>query len=235
MADYAVIKARKGISGSTLKIIAVSTMFIDHIGAVFLGAYPVPYYICRLIGRIAFPIFCFLLVEGFLHTKNLQKYMLRLALFALLSEIPFDLAFRRIPFDWESQNVFFTLLIGLSTIQAVRRLENILQKKPGLLLLCKTAAELSGAAIAWYLKTDYGAIGIFCIVLLYEERSRRTLAIALSCALLCCLSILEAGAFAAAPLVSFYNGERGISLKYVFYLFYPMHLLLLFFLWKYLT
>lgn len=133
--------ASRGLSGSTLKIIAIITMLLDHIGASLVqpilastasaagvtdwsmpslaAAYPgaaIPYYALRYIGRISFPIFCFLLVEGFLHTKNLHKYCLRLAIFALVSEIPFDLAFHQTPFYQASQNVFFTLLIGLLVI-----------------------------------------------------------------------------------------------------------------------
>ena len=71
-----------GITGSTLKLIALVSMLLDHIGAVLIAA-PIPYYMLRLIGRIAFPVFCFLLVEGFFHTKNLNKYAVRLFLFAL--------------------------------------------------------------------------------------------------------------------------------------------------------
>ena len=112
---------KKGISGSTLKIIAMITMLIDHIGAavcmrmmlaegfgdlngaaeetikawvtVHADLYST-YYMFRMIGRIAFPIFCFLLVEGFKHTKDAKKYAIRLFAFALISEIPFDLAFQ---------------------------------------------------------------------------------------------------------------------------------------------
>lgn len=111
---------KKGISGSTLKMIAIVTMLIDHIGAAVLarllmvnglgeldqtntdaimqwlsanGALYWMYTVMRMIGRVAFPIFCFLLVEGFLHTHDVKKYAMRLGLFALLSEIPFDLAF----------------------------------------------------------------------------------------------------------------------------------------------
>ena len=100
-----------GLSGSTLKLIAIVTMFIDHLGVVAfetqISNYMVPYYIMRLIGRLAFPIFCFLLVEGFFHTRDVKKYALRLLVFAFISEIPFDLAFNRQLFYWRHQNVFF--------------------------------------------------------------------------------------------------------------------------------
>ena len=92
-----------------LKMIAITTMLIDHVGAVLLPQYP----ILRIIGRIAFPIFCFLLVEGFMHTHDVIRYMTRIGLFALISEIPFDLLFYGRILDGTHQNVFFTLFIGL--------------------------------------------------------------------------------------------------------------------------
>ncbi|MBP3544518.1 MAG: hypothetical protein J6J86_09845, partial [Lachnospiraceae bacterium] len=121
---------KKGLAGSTLKIIAIITMFIDHIGAAIFEnneitmcvmakgehAYVIwglADLVLRLIGRIAFPIFCFLLVEGFLHTRDVKKYALRLGAFCLISEIPFNLAFFGQPLYAGHQNVFFTLLIGL--------------------------------------------------------------------------------------------------------------------------
>ena len=93
---------KRGISGSTLKIIAIITMLIDHIGAVVIAPVMIQrsgnlymeddlygiYSLLRTIGRIAFPIFCFLLVEGFVHTRNVKRYAIRLGLFAIISEIP---------------------------------------------------------------------------------------------------------------------------------------------------
>lgn len=94
---------QKGLSGSTLKLIAIITMLIDHIGAAVIARLLIAgqgsemlykiYYAMRAVGRVAFPIFCFLLVEGFFYTGSRKKYALRLFGFALLSEIPFDLAF----------------------------------------------------------------------------------------------------------------------------------------------
>lgn len=131
--------ARKGFSGSTIKLIAIIAMFIDHTAATILermmmragymlaainaGAMAdwiaghkslfIPYLVMRMIGRFGFPIFCFLLVEGFVHTHNRRKYALRLFLFALISEIPFDFAFHGEWFFSGYQNVFFTLFLGM--------------------------------------------------------------------------------------------------------------------------
>lgn len=218
----------KGFSGSSLKIIAMAAMLLDHVAAVFLGSYPTPYYIFRLIGRIAFPVFAFLLAEGFFHTKSLPKYCLRLAVFALISEIPFDLAFSHTMFDWESQNVFFTLLIGLLTICGMEYFKNTLAGRPTAFLFCRAAVIAAGMYAAWYLKTDYSAIGVLAITLLYGQHNKRAEAIIDACVFLCFLSGMEIAAFASVPLILCYNGKRGISLKYFFYLFYPVHLMLLF-------
>ena len=122
------IQKKRGISGSTLKIIAVVTMLIDHIGGIILARYIMAsgymdvaasgdinvinawltenstlftgYTIMRYIGRIAFPIYCFLLVEGFQRTGNVKKYAMRLGAFALISEVPFDLALTAKPVNF---------------------------------------------------------------------------------------------------------------------------------------
>ena len=120
------------MSAFALKIIAMVTMFIDHLFASCIDPYGVDvwnisrhivpgtgttlYWIGRMIGRIAFPIFCFQIVEGVRYTKNWKRYMARLALLALISEIPFDLALKNFQIDMSSQNVFFTLLFGMMIV-----------------------------------------------------------------------------------------------------------------------
>ena len=116
---------RRILSGSVLKLIAVITMLIDHTGYVFyafpafreplftaLGETVTIYFILRKIGRLAFPIYCFLIGEGLIHTRNPIKYLLRLLIFAILSEIPFNLMVSGQLLCPEHQNVFFTLLLG---------------------------------------------------------------------------------------------------------------------------
>ncbi len=151
-------KKVKGIPGSTLKIIAIITMFIDHVGAALFEHYQysvlnqygadyckaaiaskIPWLwadwmgdpakvqsidmLLRAIGRIAFPIFCFLLVEGFLHTRNVKKYLIRLLIFAFVSDVPFDLAFFA-EIGLKHQNVFFTLFLGVSALACIDYIRN---------------------------------------------------------------------------------------------------------------
>ena len=122
----------KGFSANALKMIALITMIVDHFSAViylFLhnGGYTVEwgmefehslnlYYIMRNIGRFAFPIFSFFIVEGYFHTKSRFKYMRNLLIFALISEVPYDFYFMGEPFYWGQQNVFFTLAIALGAV-----------------------------------------------------------------------------------------------------------------------
>ncbi len=245
-------EAKLGISGSTLKIIALVTMLLDHIGAVVLirimfdnaakvglvgmvlddELYEV-YRILRSIGRFAFPIYCFLLVEGFQRTKNKVNYALRLGLFALLSEIPFDLAFSSKLMHFGYQNVFFTLFLGFITMLAVEAIDNKAigkEEVPGFKgvrilqwISCLVLVGI-GAVIAECLHTDYGANGVLCIMLLYLFRKRKLLQLAAGA-----ISFFWDGIapFAFIP-IGLYNGRRGIKLKYLFYLFYPVHLCILY-------
>lgn len=205
---------QKGISGSTLKILAVISMLIDHTAAILLQPSQPYYTLCRSLGRLAFPIFCFLLVEGYIHTRDVKKYGLRLFAFALLSEIPFDLAFSGRFINIGYQNVFFTLLLGLGTLYFLDRFQN-----SGIRVL----VIFLGMAAATLLRTDYSWKGIAAIVVLYGMRNNR-LWQALTGAM--AFAWEPPAVFAFLPIY-FYNGKRGISMKYLFYIFYPAHLLLL--------
>lgn len=245
------IQKKRGISGSTLKIIAVVTMLIDHIGGVILCRYIMAsgymevaasgdmnvinawlaengtlftwYTVTRYIGRVAFPIFCFLLVEGFLRTGNVKKYAMRLGAFALISEVPFDLALKAKPLDFTYQNVFFTLFIGLLTMVAFDRIGKLFQNKIGKLLL-SCVALIAGAGLAELMSTDYGAIGVVSIILLYVLRNHKVWQIVGGCVAF----LWELTAPLAFIPIGFYNGKRGLQLKYFFYAFYPLHLLILY-------
>lgn len=212
-----------GLSVFDLKCIAVATMLIDHIGA-FL--YTDQLWM-RYIGRLAFPIYCFLIVEGYYHTRDVRKYIGRLTLFALISEVPFDLACADQIVYMERQNVFFTLTLGLVCICVIDRLSNrwLAAGIAGVLCL------LTGSVI----HSDYGAGGLLMILCFYIFRGHtcgRWLSIgALNC--LCYEPIQCVGTFALVS-VQCYNGTKGPSAKYFFYAFYPVHLLLLYLIRRYL-
>lgn len=233
-----------GLTGSTLKLIAILFMLIDHIGAVVIETGILHSYdldrmglilttasglrwysvdlIFRLAGRLAFPIFCFLLVEGFLHTRDVVRYFLNLAVFALISEVPFDLAVLNRGFAMDYQNVYFTLAIGLMVLMGLKRFEK--QK----ILQCLIV--FTGCLTAYMLKTDYNVVGILIIVSFYLLRSNPKYQFMAAGALsfLESLPLLGAAALALIP-IHFYNGEKGkIKHKYIFYWFYPIHLLVLF-------
>lgn len=199
-----------------LKWIAIVTMVIDHTGIVFFPGELV----WRYIGRIAFPIFCFLLVEGFFHTHNIYQYMLRMGIFAVLSEIPYDLAFRGAVLEFQHQNVFFTLLLGLALMYVL---------KLGGSWLEKGAEVFVVMCLAEFLQTDYGFKGILLIFIYCQLREQfwPKLAAGAVWNFLWNGSIQGYGALAMIP-IALYRGEQGRKMKYFFYIFYPGHLLVLY-------
>lgn len=234
----------KGITGNTLKMIAVITMLTDHIGAAlieptFLHAstqeelinllktqsgrqwYTIDMAL-RTIGRLAFPIFCFLLIEGFLHTRDVKKYAGRLFIFALISEIPFDLAVFGTWLEFSHQNVFFTLFLGLMVLEEY--------KKATAQPIKQMVVILAGCGAASFLRCDYDITGIIFILLLYvfwENKKLQTIFGGLLAALES-FACFGSGMLAFIP-IRMYNGRRGErNLKHFFYWFYPVHLLALF-------
>ena len=221
------------VSGSALKIIACITMLIDHVGlhlyrksGVMLikeGPFAISFYdFSQFVGRIAFPIYCFLLVEGFLHTRDRKKYGINLFLFALISEIPWNLEHGG-TWTYPSQNVFFTLFLGYLGICAIAYFRDNVWKMLGSLLVLLVLSEV--------LKCDYGSSGygfILCMYLL--PTCKPVQAIVQSCFL---QSRWRAG-LAFIPIL-FYNGKRGFIkgwMKYLFYAFYPVHIYIIY-LFKY--
>lgn len=258
MTSKNVVEADRGVSGYTLKMVAVISMLIDHTAATILeriltvasatrfgfvsthwNEFYALYGVMRGLGRLAFPIYCFLIVEGFLHTRSVAKYAARLFVFALISEIPFDLAFRKSFWDMSYNNVFLTLFLGLVAIAGIRKVNTTIDcfKEDGSLnyatLLLRSMINMlvifACMFVAEYLlKTDYGAAGIIAIVLLYLLRSHPKTAFFITVIMLAVLSSeLEIIALAAVPLLAYYNGTRGKQMKYFFYAFYPVHLLIL--------
>lgn len=285
-----------GITGSTFKLVGIITMFIDHTAAVILvrellggSVRHSPddfvilfwvYQVMRWIGRIGFPVFCFLLVEGARKTRSMGKYAFRLGVFALLSEIPFNLALTSQMIEFRYQNVYFTLFLGLMALWGFKVLENWKLSLPAGILACVTGvvsigtyvyfrmagdgilvpvavclvvavdlylvgmrrgffrAAIAGAdlivlSLAMFLadlmQTDYAGMGVLTIAAMYLCRRRKMLAMLAGCLVLT-FTVNGSEIFALLALIpaALYNGERGLRMKYVFYLFYPVHLLVLY-------
>ncbi|MDR0221713.1 MAG: conjugal transfer protein TraX [Lachnospiraceae bacterium] len=258
-----------GLSGSTLKIIAIAVMFVDHFAASIWYRLPAlgylqggeaeyaawwsSYMVMRQIGRTAFPIFCFLLVEGLFHTKNRVKYALRLFVFALVAEAPFRLAFAGT--GVEGASVMATLFIGYMAIwgmeaakerinkrfadPAARAVDNrpasveSVKRQLALNLLHVAAwvpIAVAACYVAYWLDTDYDYRGIMLIMILYMLREMRPLALIIGYISF----IWEAYCLPGFVLCWFYNGKRGLKLKYFFYIFYPAHLFLFYLIWRFL-
>lgn len=236
-----VIQQKRGISSAVLKNIAVVTMLIDHIGAVILARLLIRdgldtpvygiYMAMRIIGRLAFPIYCFLLVEGLQRTHDIKKYLGRMFLFALLSEVPFDLALSGRAWYPQYQNVFFTLFIGLAVITGMHLVEQRIAKNGVWGKIARVLLDFvliaAGCAAALVLKTDYDFKGIMAIVVLYLFRNRKKMQIWAGVIIFLLMDGLEMIAALAFIAIWFYNGSRGKQNKYFFYFFYPVHLLLL--------
>ena len=235
---------KHGWSGSTLKMIAIVTMLIDHTGAGIIENYiysnPQRYSttlytineVMRGIGRIAFPIFCFLLVEGFTHTRNVWKYLLRLLIFGVIAEIPFNLGIFRSVRYADYQNVFWTLALGVLMMILTEKAAkfNVFKKAAWLNTIATVVFDIfifiMLGAVALAAKTDYNMLGLGLILFLYAFRGRR-LEQAIWCALYCWLFLDEIPAMISVIPMLLYNGKRGWKLKYFFYAFYPAHLLII--------
>lgn len=229
------IQKNKGLSGSTLKWIAIIAMLIDHVAATILirrilvYGYTEEWYnvyeVMRAIGRVAFPIFCFLLVEGVVYTHNVYRYLSRMTLFAVLTEIPFDLAFSGKIWYGEYQSVMLTLLIGLAAMLGCHLAEQKWKENYLLQYVVFGICLFIAMELAYLLKTDYAYKGVFSIMVFYFFRNERKLQLLAGAFTF----IWEPWALAAFPLLMVYNGQRGRRMKYFFYAFYPLHLMVLYF------
>ena len=220
------------MSSFTLRLLALALMCVDHAGLALFPAVPA----FRWVGRLAFPLYCFLIAQGYRHTRDLRVYARRLLLFALLSEIPFDLLiFGRIASTVE-QNALFALLLALLALYVA----DALRGRP-VLLVASLLGLCMGAMLA---RVSYGWLGIalcLCFHLLYERRGAMLLSAA-GALLLYTASLFLSGvnvgwataslfALAALPLLLLYNGKRGPRvpvLTFLFYAAYPAHLLMLY-------
>ena len=216
---------KKIFSNFDLKILAIITMTIDHIGAIIypnIDAF-------RIIGRISFPIFCFLLVEGFKHTHNRFRYFIRLLLFAIITQPIYDYAFN----NYEL-NILFTFSLSfllLSSIEFIKKIinkynkgiENYLYKTISYLLIYIIFLILS-----IILNVDYQALGISLVLIIYlSPNILLSLLLYLIIAITLDVNNIQLYSLIAFIFIYFYNGKKGKDIKYFFYLYYPLHLLLL--------
>ena len=212
-------RMNKVLTGFNLKIIAIISMTIDHIGSILFPNL----IILRIIGRIAFPIFAYLIAEGYFYTKNKYKYMLRLLIFAIISQVPYWLALGL------SFNILFTFLLALSIL----KLEEILPRKIEFI-----PCSLFILSLAFF--CDWSIFGVLYILAFYKfrENLNKQLASFIIISLikfffwqfingLIIQNLIQLGVFLAIPFLFLYNGKRGRNLKYLFYIYYPLHIFVL--------
>ncbi|MCA5006389.1 hypothetical protein IPZ78_14675 [Sphingobacterium sp. WQ 366] len=200
-----------------MKMIALITMFLDHFTRVI---YP-DIYVFKVVGRLAFILYSFLLVEGFVHSRHTGKYLLRLLLFTLLSEIPYDLAFGNTLFDPQRQNVFFSLSAGLVSLLIIDSKKVATDAKVLLIAALVTVANL--------FHFDYYYLGVLQIICFYIFRSswwKKVLTIGILNVFYMFKIATQAAAILAFIPLYFYNGQRGKKTGLLYYIFYPAHLLL---------
>ena len=219
------------MSSFALHIWAMLLMLCDHLQLTLLPDLP----ILRCVGRLAFPLFAFMAVEGYLHTRSLKKYLLRLLMLAVISEIPFDLLVSGSVFDPMHQNVIWTIILGLCCIRAF---ENISAGRKMMLSAVVIIASLGAAIIA---NVDYSSAGVLTLLAFYAFRGNTV-----RCRLMQLLSLAfinlvllggiefafpyQALAVLSLPIIWLYDGSQGPHngfIKAANYLFYPAHMLIL--------
>lgn len=226
---------KKSFASSDLKIIAMISMFIDH-AAVFMsyvngdGLSPVGDIAgtaMRLLGRVAFPLYAFMLVQGFFHTRSQIRYFMRLAVLAAVSEIPFDLVRGGSAFYPELQSTALLLCIGLLALMGIDFVRKT-AAAPGAKALLVAGAAMAAAEI---FKTDYGVFGILFILILYllPSPSGERTGLGVTVMIICEGVLFGLFVWIAFFFMNRYNGTRGKDMRYLPYVFYPAHLLIIFF------
>ena len=214
------------LDGTSLKLIAMISMVFDHVGDMF---FPGALWM-RMIGRLAMPLFSFCIAEGYAHTRNKQRYLLRMGVFALVSEIPFDLAFEgRVGLG--HQNIMLSFFLAILALMLFDRIRGEGKEHAAGKTLLGILCALAIAVLALLLRADYTLFAVLAVFLFYVLRDRPAL---LRCgagvgflALTRTVGYYRATGLSLIPLL-LYNGKRGRGLKWLFYAFYPGHLLLLY-------
>lgn len=214
------------LDGTSLKLIAMISMVFDHVGDMF---FPGALWM-RMIGRLAMPLFSFCIAEGYAHTKNKQRYLMRMGVFALVSEIPFDLAFEgRVGLG--HQNIMLSFFLAILALMVFDRIRGEGKEHAAGKTLLGILCVCAMAVLALVLRADYTLFAVLAVFLFYVLRNRHPL---LRCgvgvgflALTRTVGYYRATGLSLIPLL-LYNGKRGRGLKWLFYAFYPGHLLLLY-------
>lgn len=214
----------------SIKLIACFTMILDHI------KYAIPElsnFFTSYFGRISFPLFAFLVTEGYSHTKDLRKYYKRLVIFACISQIPFML-FRSLVGDYKMLNILFTLLLGLSAITTYDKIDKKIISIPIVLFIIY---------LGKILKVDYSWFGVATVFLFYITRNKKVRMLGGFLILVFAhfylrglwsifsKQIIFSYIFTVLPIliIFLYNGTLGRKMKYIFYWFYPLHMLVFYF------
>ena len=223
---------KKCLSNFDLKLIAIITMTIDHIGIVF----GTPFYnLLRAVGRLSFPIFAFLLTEGYVHTKSFSKYFFRLLVLALISEVIYDYVFYGSFIYIGANNIFFTLALGLLTLFLLDKSKGLINRYfkdkvdlfiilPITYLLIIVVMGLMGE----FLNFSYGMLGILVISFFYLFKKNFPLTVlSVSLSTLILGDTMKYFSLLSLILIYFYNKKLGKKCKVFFYLYYPLHILVL--------
>ncbi|WP_026498776.1 TraX family protein [Butyrivibrio sp. WCD2001] len=223
-------KGLRVLDGTMLKIIAMISMVFDHVGDMFLPGVMWP----RMIGRLAMPLFAFCIAEGYIHTRDKKKYILRLGIFALISEIPFDLAFDG-KIGLGHQNIMLTFFLSVLALKLFDIIRGEVKEDTGKYSveksICGTLVIIAMAFIALLVKADYTVFAIISVFLFYVfKNSKHFLRTGVGVAFLALTRTMGyycTTGLSIIPLL-LYNGKRGRGLKWLFYAFYPGHLLILY-------
>ena len=228
---------KSGITASGLKYIAIIAMLIDHIAGSFVPNDIPLYYFMRFIGRITAPVMCFFISEGYHYTKNLKKYFQRMAIFAIISYFPFTFRYSGTFFHLGKGSMITTLFFSLLAVHMVNtdkiKKEFIL---PAIVVICKLAdfSDWGAEAVIYTLAFELARNNRKNQVIAYGITASAFRVLPIIVAMLKDISYFSAywanaGVLLPIPLLLLYNGEKGGGkyTKWVFYIFYPLHLLIL--------
>jgi hypothetical protein len=226
-----------------LKLIAIISMLIDHTGDTFISLLGPKLMYFNTLGRFAFPLFCFMLVQGYYHTHNLKKYMLRLFIGGLLSQAQFMYFCHIFTGSYFHINVLFSLLFGLIALWIWDY--KLFEKKEGIFYIViswviKISIITTLVAITSTLQFDYGAVAIPFILIIHIFFKKHKLIFAILYATLSYINYSFVSGFTGTPLIAYsiaaflpiifmflYNGKKGPNTKYGLYFIYPVHLIIL--------